>query len=97
MPRGHSLSIYALFSRKKRTSMYISREERRSCYIQTLHNDLFFSHYNLFLGKLKEKLAGKARVNTERVYRIVLMPPGHPLILLKSKLFNMAAVSRKKV
>ena len=35
---------------------------------------IFFSHYNLFLGKLKEKLARKARVNTERVYRIVLMP-----------------------
>ena len=27
------------------------------------------------LGKLKEKLAQKARVNTERVYRIVLIPP----------------------
>ena len=25
---------------------------------------IFFSHYNLFLGKLKEKLARKARVNT---------------------------------
>ena len=45
---------------------------------------IFFSHYNLFLGKLEEKLARKARVNTERVYRIVLMPPGHPIILLKS-------------
>ena len=26
---------------------------------------IFFSHYNLFLGKLKEKLARKAHVNTE--------------------------------
>ena len=25
---------------------------------------IFFSHYNLFLGKLKEKLTRKARVNT---------------------------------
>ena len=41
--------------------------------IQTRHNDLFFSHYNLFLGKRKEKLAQKARVKTQRVYRIVLM------------------------
>ena len=32
--------------------------------IQTRHNDLF-SHYNLFLGKLKEKLARKASVNTD--------------------------------
>ena len=50
MPRGHSLSIYAPFS--------------GNYYIQTPHNDLF-SHYNLFLGKLKEKLARKARVNTD--------------------------------
>ena len=43
----------------------------------------YFSHYNLFLGKCKEKLAQKLYVNTERVYRIVLMHPGHPVILLK--------------
>ena len=34
--------------------------------------------------------ARKARVNTERV------PPGHPIILLKSNKFNMAAVSVKR-
>ena len=34
--------------------------------------------------------ARKARVNTERV------PPGHPIILLKSNEFNMAAVSVKR-
>ena len=34
--------------------------------------------------------ARKARVNTERV------PPGHPIILLKSNEFNMAAVSAKR-
>ena len=83
MPRGHSLSIYARFSGKKRTSMYISREKGDHYYIQTRRNDLF-SHYNLFLGKLKEKLARKERVNTERVYRIVPMSSGHPIILLKS-------------
>ena len=51
MPRGHSLSIYARFSGKKRTSMYISREKGDHYYIQTRRN------HNLFLGKLKEKLA----------------------------------------
>ena len=52
---------------------------------------IFFSHYNLFLGKLQDKLARKARVTTERVYWIVLItPPGHPIILLKSYKFNMA-------
>ena len=64
MPRGHSLSIYARFLGKKRSSLYISREKGDHYYIQTRHNDLF-SHYNLFLGKLKEKLARKARVNTD--------------------------------
>ena len=82
MPRGHSLSIYVRFSGKKRTSLYISREKGNHDYIQIRHSDLFFP-YNLCLGKLKKILARKARVNTERLYRIVLMPPGHPIILLK--------------
>ena len=56
MPRGHSLSINAYFSGKKRTSLYISREKGDHYYIQTRYNDL---------GKLKEKLARKARVNAE--------------------------------
>ena len=64
MLKGHSLTIYARFSGKKRTSIYISREKGDHYYIQTRHNDLF-SHYNLFVGKLKEKLARKARVNTD--------------------------------
>ena len=39
---------------------------------------------NIHLSSL---FARKGRVNTERV------PPGHPIILLKSNKFNMAAVS----
>ena len=54
MPRGHSLSIYARFWGKKRTSLYISREKDDHYFIQTRPNDLF-SHYNLFLRKRKEK------------------------------------------
>ena len=42
MPREHSLSIYAHFSGKKRTLLYISREKEAHNYIQTRHNDLFF-------------------------------------------------------
>ena len=64
MPRGHSLSIYARFSGKKRTSMYISREKGDHYYIQTRHDNPF-SRGNLFLGKLKEKLTWKACVNTD--------------------------------
>ena len=54
MPRGHWLSINARFSSKNRTSLYIFQEKGDHYYIQTRHNDLF-SHYNLFLGKRKEK------------------------------------------
>ena len=79
MSRGSRSGIYARFSGKKRTS----REKGDHCYIQKQLNDPF-SHYNLFIGKLKEKLAHKASVNTERVYRIVRTPPGHAIILLKS-------------
>ena len=81
MPRGHSLSMYALFSGKKRT--YISWE-KAIIITSKQGTTIFSSHYNLFLGKLKEKLARKARVNTERVYRIVLVPTGYQIILLKT-------------
>ena len=80
MPRGHSLSIYASFSCKKRTSLYISREKGDHYYIQTRHNDLFFPITIFFLGKRKEELALKAGVNAERIYRIVLMLPEHPIV-----------------
>ena len=60
--------------KKKRTSLYISRKKGEHYYIQTQYNNIF-SHYDLFLGKLNEKLARKAPENTDRVYRIVLMPP----------------------
>ena len=69
--------------KKKRTSLCISRKKGEHYYIQTQYNNIF-SYYDLFLGKLNEKLARKARENTERVYRIVLMPPGYPIILIKS-------------
>ena len=82
-PGGTRSVFTGAFWAKKRTSPYISREKGEHDYIQTRHNDLF-SHYNLFLGKLEEKLARKARVNTERVCRIVLIPSGHTVILLKS-------------
>ena len=63
-PGGHRLSVYVRFSGKKRISTNISREKGDRHYIQTRHNDLFF-HCNLFLGKLKEKLARKAHLNTD--------------------------------
>ena len=64
MPRGHSLSIYTRFSGKKRTSTYISL--KKAIIITSKHGTkFFFTYYNLFLGKLKEKLARKAGANTD--------------------------------
>ena len=68
MSRWYSISIYKSFFGGKRTSMYISREKGDHYYIQKRHNVFFFFfffHYNHFLGKLKEKLARKARVNND--------------------------------
>ena len=49
MSRGHSLSINARLSGKKRTSMYISREKGDHYYIQTRHNDLSSFLYRIVL------------------------------------------------
>ena len=99
MPRGHSLSICAHFSGKKRTSLYISREKGDHYYSCTSKHGttIFFSHYNLFLGKRLEKLARKARVYilSECIWTCSC-PPGHPIILPKSNTFNIAAVSIKR-
>ena len=86
-PGGHSLS--ALFGQKENFNVYFSGKWRSLLHASS-------AHYNRFLGKLKEKLARKARVNIERVYPIVLMPLGHPIIVLESNKFNMVAVSVKK-
>ena len=51
-------------SSKKRTSMYISRQKVIT--ITSKHGTtIFFSYYNRYLRKLKEKWARKAGVNTD--------------------------------
>ena len=68
MSRRHSISIYTCFLGEKRTSIYIFGKK---VIIITSKNgttflfSFFFFHYNHFLGKLKEKLARKARVNND--------------------------------
>ena len=92
---GGTRSVFTCAFRAKR-ELHCIFLGKKAIIITSKHDTtIFFSHYNLFLGKLKEKLARKARVNTEPVYRIVLMPPGYPIILVKSNKFNMAAVSVK--
>ena len=71
------------FGQKENFSVYFSG--KKAIIVTSKHGTtIYFSNYNLFIGKLKEKLSRKTRVNTERVYEIVLVPPGHPIILLKS-------------
>ena len=64
MPRGHSLSFFrALFGQKENFNVYFSG--KKVIIIASKHGTtIYFSRYNLFLGKRKEKLARKARVNT---------------------------------
>ena len=84
MPRGALAQYLRVLFGQKRELQGIFLGKKASMITSKHGTTIFFSHYNLFLGKLEEKLARKARVNTERVYRIVLMSPGHPIILLKS-------------
>ena len=56
---GHSLSIYARFWGKKRTSLYISREKDDHYYIQTRRNDLFFPLQS-FSTKTSRKIGPKS-------------------------------------
>ena len=82
---GGTRSVFTRAFRTKRELNCIFLGEKAIIITSKHGTTIFFSDYNLFLGKLEGKLARKARVNTERVYRIVLMPPGHPIILLISK------------
>ena len=83
MPRGTRSVLTRAFCAKR--ELHCIFFGKKAIIVTSKHGTtIFFSHYNPFIGKLKEKLARKARVNTERVYRIVLMPPGHPITLLKS-------------
>ena len=64
MPRGHSLSIAHAFRAKRELQCIFLR--KKAITITSKHSTtIFFSHCNLFLGKLKEKLARKAHVNTD--------------------------------
>ena len=72
-----------LFPEKYAVKDHISNtklEKSDHCYTQTRHKDLF-SHYNLILRKLKKTNVPKS---ARKYKRNVLMPPGHPIILLKS-------------
>ena len=95
MPRGHehdliySPSIYARFSDQfffKFSLKKIVMGKKDRCAVFGCNNDCFFP-WNIQWHSL---FARKARVNTEWV------PSGHPIILLKSNKFSMAAILVKR-
>ena len=67
------------YTMKDRTSN-TKLEKGDHCYIQTRHKDLF-PRNSLILRKLLRKNVPKS---ARKYKRNVLMPPGHPIILLKS-------------
>ena len=63
MPRG-TRSVFTRAFRERRELQCIFLGKKAIVITSKDGATIFFSHYNLFLGKLKEKLARKARVNT---------------------------------
>ena len=63
MPREYWLSIYVRFQENRERHCIFLR--KKAIIITSKHGTtIVFSHYNLFVGKLKEKLARKAHLNT---------------------------------
>ena len=82
---GGTRSVFTRAFRAKRELQCIFLGKKAIVITSKDGTTIFFSHYNLFLGKLKEKLARKARVNTDAsISDRAHAPPGHPIILLKS-------------
>ena len=63
MPRG-TRSVFTRAFRARRELQCIFLGKKAIVITFKDGATIFFSHYNLFLGKRKEKLARKARVNT---------------------------------
>ena len=82
--RGHSVSTRAV-SGKKSTSLYISLE--KAIIVTSKHGRTILfpiTVQSFWSGKTLRKIVLKSGVNTKRVNRMALMPPGHRIIPLKS-------------
>ena len=62
---GGTRSVFTRAFRAKRELQCIFLGKKAIIITSKHGTTIFFSHYNLFLGKLKEQLALKARVNTD--------------------------------
>ena len=76
-------------------SLYFFSRKRRSLLHPNTVQSSFFP-LKSYSWKTLRTIARKARLDTQWVYRIVLMPPRHPITLLNSNKFNTAAESVKK-
>ena len=66
MPRpGDTRSVFTRAFGAKRDLQCIFLWKKAIIMTSKHGTTIFFSHYNLFLGKLREKLARNARVNTD--------------------------------
>ena len=81
---GSTCSVFTRAFRAKRELQCIFLGKKAIIITSKHGTTIFFSYYNLFLGKLKEKLARKARVNTDASISDRAHAPGHPIILLKA-------------
>ena len=68
--------LRALFGQKENFTVYFSRKRRLLLHPNTAQRSFFL--LQSFSRKTLRRLARKARVNKERVYRIVHMAPGYP-------------------
>ena len=73
---------------------FFSRKRRSLLHPNTVQSSFF--PLKSYSWKTLRTIARKARLDTQWVYRIVLMPPRHPITLLNSNKFNTAAESVKK-
>ena len=62
---GGTRSVFTRAFRAKRELQCIFLWKKAIVITSKHGTTIFFSHYNLFLGKLKEKMARKAPVNTD--------------------------------
>ena len=83
MPGG-TRSVFKRAFRPKRELQFLFLDKKVIIITSKHGTTIFFSHYNLFLGKLEKNWPANCVLLVMQVYRIVLIPPGYPIILLKS-------------
>ena len=88
-----SVLMRSFRAKRERNCLFLGK---KAIIITLKQGTTFFFPLQSFFRKTSRKIGSKsARTYTERVFRNVLIPPGHPIILFKSNKFNVAAVSVK--